>query len=164
MRAVLYNRNETMLPAPLHKILLTAFIVLAAAGCGNEVDPDSPEGKRQAIFKKMLNHSEPMAGMLGDRLPYDAETFAAHAQRLQALSSKPWDHFPEPGDNPQRTAAEPAVWADPLGFALRASDFETAATLLALKAGEGVDDPEMLREPFQAVQQACKACHDDYRR
>ncbi|WP_304641510.1 c-type cytochrome [Pseudomonas sp.] len=142
-------------------------LLLAAAllgGCADQVDPNSPEGQRQAIFTKMLNQTEPMAGMLGERLEFDGEAFAAHAARLQELASQPWEHFPEPGDSPQRNAARPEVWSDPLGFSLRISDFETSAALLARAVGETVAGRELVREPFRAVQQACKACHDDFRR
>jgi cytochrome c556 len=146
------------------KFVLSLLLAGLLTGCADQVDPNSPEGQRQAIFTKMLNQTEPMVGMLGERIPFDGEAFTAHARRLQELANQPWEHFPEPGDSPQRNAARPEVWSDPLGFALRIGDFETSAALLALAAGERVEEPDQVREPLRAVQQACKACHDNYRR
>ena len=56
-------------------------IVLSLAACGG-VDPDSPLGKRKAVFKKMLNVSEDLGGMLRGRIAYNEQLFAELAVEL----------------------------------------------------------------------------------
>ena len=151
---------------PTPKVLLCVPLCLALLACGNQqADPASPEGQRQALFKEFLQHSEPMGGMLSGRLAFDGEAFAGHAQQLSLLAEAPWGHFPEPDpDNPQPNAALPAVWADAEGFAERIDQYQNAVADLNQITAGGVDNPEQVSSALQAVQQACKACHDDYRR
>ena len=47
-------------------------VVMSLAACGG-VDPNSPLGKRTAIFKEMLNVSEDLGGMLRGRIAYDEQ-------------------------------------------------------------------------------------------
>ncbi|WP_150305140.1 c-type cytochrome [Pseudomonas saliphila] len=149
---------------PIFKLFVPVALSLALVGCADEVDPDSPEGKRQALFKQMLHHSEPMGGMFSDRLAYDGEAFAEHARQLDALSDAPWEHFPEPGESTQPTDALPEIWSEPLAFSLRIDDFQNASAMLAAAVKDGAEDPEAVRDPLRAVQQSCKSCHDDFRR
>lgn len=149
---------------PLRSIFVPAMLVLAVSGCSRQADPDSPEGMRQAAFKQLLSHSEPMAGMLNGRIAFDAAAFAAHAQALDDQAETPWHFFPHPANTDQPTVARESVWSDPEGFAERIEQFQTATSRLAEVSHGSVDSPEDVREPLQAVQQACKACHEQYRR
>ena len=153
-----------MLHVPLRSIVVPTLLVLAASGCSREADPDSPEGMRQAAFKQLLSHSEPMAGMLNERIPFDPEVFTIHALALEEKADAPWHFFPDPGDSDQPTAARESVWSDADGFAERVEQFRAATSRLADVARNGIDSPDQVREPLQAVQQACKACHNGYRR
>ncbi len=148
---------------PLRSICLPALLVLAVSGCSREADPDSPEGMRQAAFKQLLAHSEPMTGMLNGRIAFDPEVFAIHALALDEKADAPWHYFPDPGDSGQPTAARPSVWSAPDDFAARIEQFRSATSRLADVARDGIDSPDDVREPLQAVQQACKACHEGYR-
>jgi len=151
------------LSVPYPRMLLAA-LGLALVGCGGPADPDSPEGKRQAVFKQFLSHSEPMGGMLAERIPFDGETFAVHAEGLAELVDAPWQYFPEPGDSKQRNAALPTVWSDPEGYQLAIDQYRSAVADLVAVTREGVESPEQVAEPMAAVRQTCKGCHDDFRR
>lgn len=153
-----------MFAVPNPKILLLAACGLTLVGCAAETDPNSPEGKRQAAFQSFLEHSEPMGGMLRDRLPFDGEAFAAHAQALAANVEAPWAHFPEPGDTKQKHDALPEVWTNPEGFAQAIDRYRGAVAELAAVTEQGVETPEQVTEAFAAVQQSCKGCHDNFRR
>lgn len=150
--------------SPLKLLGLTTLSVLLTACGGQSADPDSPEGKRQALFKQILNSSEPMDGMLRGRLAFDADIFAAHVERLVDLSDAPWEHFPEPGDSRQPNAARPSVWSDAAGFAAAIERYQQSVNELAAVTAEQGDDPDALLAPLTTVQQACRGCHDDYRR
>lgn len=155
-----------MQPVPTLKILSCLSLSLLLTACGNQqADPDSPEGQRQAVFQQFLQHSEPMGGMLAGRLAFEGEAFAGHATQLAELADTPWKHFPEPDqNNPQPNAALPEVWSEADGFAERIGQYQAAVTDLHLITAKGVDSPEQVISAMQAVQQACKACHDGYRR
>ena len=153
-----------MFAVPNPKILLFAALGLALVGCSDEADPNSPEGKRQAAFKQFLSHSEPMGGMLRERLPFDGDAFASHAQGLSDSVEAPWSHFPEPGQTQQKTAALPEIWSDPQGFAQAIDQYRSAVADLVVVTEQGVESPAQVTDAFTAVQQSCKSCHDDFRR
>lgn len=148
----------------LPRILLPAALGLALVGCGGPADPDSPEGKRQAVFKQFLQHSEPMGGMLSGRVPFDGQALAGHAEGLAELVEAPWDYFPEPGDSRQRNAALTDIWQQPDAWQQAIADYRQAVADLLVVTREGVDSPEQVAAPVAAVQQGCKGCHDGFRR
>lgn len=148
----------------LPRILLPAALGLALVGCGGPADPDSPEGKRQAVFKQFLQYSEPMGGMLSGRVPFDGQALAGHAEGLAELVEAPWDYFPEPGDSRQRNAALPDIWQQPDAWQQAIADYRQAVADLLAVTREGVEGPEQVAAPVAAVQQGCKGCHDGFRR
>jgi len=153
-----------MRSASYQKIAAIALLGLALVGCNNTADPDSPEGKRQALFKQMIKQSEPMGGMLSDRLPFDGVIFAEHAKNLAQLADQPWSYFPKPGAEPEPNRAKADIWSDPQGFAQAIDTFKAAVADLTAATEGGVRGPGQAADQLRAVQQACKACHDDYRR
>ncbi|HCW96514.1 MAG TPA: cytochrome C, partial [Pseudomonas sp.] len=77
--------------------LLCLSVILAAiglAGC-DRIDPNSPLGKRKAIYQQMLDIKEDLGGMLRGRLAFDGQKFAAGAAKLDELSRQPWQHYPQ---------------------------------------------------------------------
>lgn len=164
MRPFIFSQGGNLLSVPYPRILLLATLALTLVGCGGPADPDSPEGKRQAVFKQFLHHSEPMGGMLGERLPFDGESFAAHAEGLVELVEAPWQYFPEPGDSKQRNAALPQIWSDPAEWQRAIDQYRNAVTDLVAITRQGVETPEQVAESMAAVQQGCRSCHEGFRR
>ena len=141
--------------------LLLCCVVLLLAGCGG-VDPNSPMGKRQAIFKQMLKTSENLGGMLRGRVTFDAQTFALQAQQLEELSKQPWQHFPSVRDEGD-TAAKAEVWQ-------RQERFQELANALQARTAELVQasevkplTPAAVKTAQAKVEAACKACHQEFR-
>ena len=154
-----------MFPVSNFKMLSLAALSLILVGCGGgPADPDSPEGKRQAAFKQFLHHSEPMNGMLAERLPFDGETFASHADGLAELVEAPWEHFPEPGDSKQRNAALPEIWSNPEDWQQAIDRYRSAVTDLVAVTRQGVETSEQVAEAMTAVRNSCRSCHESYRR
>ncbi|MFS0825689.1 c-type cytochrome [Pseudomonas phoenicis] len=141
----------------------TAVLCVAVVLCGCErVDPDSPSNLRKAIFKDMLRTSERLGGMLRGRVAFDGQAFGEGATRLDTLARQPWQHFPPPAEG-ERSNAQPAVWQRQARFADLARQLEAATAALhgqsqhrPLRAGE-------LQAPMDAVEQACTACHREFR-
>ena len=143
------------------RCLLAGCLVLLLAGCG-VVDPDSPMGKRQVIFKQMLKTSESLGGMMRGRIAFDGERFALQAQELDQLARQPWQHFPKVQDQGD-SAAKAEVWQ-------RQERFQQLARALAARTGELLQasrtKPLSMAavKPAQAnVEAACKACHQEFR-
>ncbi|PKM29123.1 MAG: cytochrome C [Gammaproteobacteria bacterium HGW-Gammaproteobacteria-12] len=145
----------------LKKFLLLTSVCLTLAACGG-VDPDSPLGKRQALFKEMLKVSEDLGGMLRGRIAYDEAGFISGAAELDRLSREPWQHFPQVRDD-ERSKANPEVWQRQEQFQTMARDLEQATAALV----QATTTPPLRRselEPaVQVVEDSCEACHKAFR-
>lgn len=64
-----------------------------------------------------------------------------------------------PPGSTMHSDAMPSVWTEPTRFSALAEDLRIAAATLARDADSGADT----RAAFAAVEDACSACHDDYR-
>ncbi len=143
------------------KKLLLVCACMALAACGG-VDPNSPLGKRQALFKEMLKVSEDLGGMLRGRSPYDEAGFITGAAELDRLSREPWQHFPQVRDD-ERSKANPEVWERQEQFQKMARDLEqTTAALVQATSAPPLRRSE-LEPAVQAVEDSCEACHKAFR-
>ncbi|WP_374288898.1 c-type cytochrome [Pseudomonas fluvialis] len=143
------------------KPLVAVLLALALAGCGG-VDPNSPQGKRQALFKQMMKVSEDMGGMLRGRLSFDAQAFAAGARELDALASQPWQHFPQVREE-ARSSARDEVWQRQERFQQLARELEQATAALVLAVAEVPLKADAVRAPMQRVEDSCEGCHQEFR-
>ncbi|WP_313116744.1 c-type cytochrome [Ectopseudomonas guguanensis] len=145
----------------LKKCLLFTCVCLTLAACGG-VDPDSPLGKRQALFKEMLRVSEGLGGMLRNRIPYDEAGFIAGAAELDRLSREPWQHFPAVADD-ARSKANPELWQRQEQFQKMARDLEQATAALVQVTTAPPLRRSALEPAMQAVEDSCEACHKAFR-
>src|SRR5690606_33921845 len=86
---------------------LSLIGILALSGC-DRIDPNSPLGKRKAIYQQMLDVKEDMGGMLRVRLAFEGGAFAAGAVKLDELSRQPWQHYPAVKE--EQSDARDDVW------------------------------------------------------
>ncbi len=144
------------------KTLSLVLLVLALSGCGG-VDPNSPQGQRQGIFKQMLKVSENLGGMLRGRIAYKEPAFIAGAAELDQLTRTPWQHFPQVREEGGETRAKDDVWQRQARFQelARAMEASTAALVAATQAQPLLR--ESLSAPMQRVEDSCKACHEEFR-
>ncbi|MDH1263020.1 cytochrome c [Pseudomonas sp. GD03944] len=142
-------------------LVLAAFACLTLAACGG-VDPDSPMGQRQAIFKQMLKTSEDLGGMLRGRVPFNEQRFVEGAAELDRISRTPWQHFPQVKDEGD-TRAKDEVWQRQARFQELARETEAAtAALVAATTATPLNSTELVA-PMQRVEDSCKACHEEFR-
>jgi cytochrome c556 len=144
------------------KILLALLACTLLAAC-DRVDPDSPLGKRQALFKDMLRTSEDLGGMLRGRLSFNEKSFAADAIRLDELSRQPWQHFPQVQESDDDSQARGEVWQRQERFQQLARELESATAELRDAAQLQPLRAEALSAPVAKVEAACKACHEEFR-
>jgi cytochrome c556 len=145
----------------LKKSLLVALACVALTACGG-VDPNSPQGKRQAVFKQMLKTGEDLGGMLRGRVQFDAAKFAAGAVKLDDLAGQPWQYFPQVQEA-DKSSAKPEVWENQAHFQELAKNLETATAALVVASKEQPLDAKKLDAPVQAVEDACETCHKAFR-
>jgi len=143
------------------KKLLLVCACMALAACGG-VDPNSPLGKRQALFKEMLKVSEDLGGMLRGRIPYDEAGFITGAAELDRLLREPWQHFPQVRDD-ERSKANPEVWGRQEQFQKMARDLEQATAALVQATTAPPLRRSELEPAVQAVEDSCEACHKAFR-
>jgi len=148
----------------MKKTALCLLLALGAlAGCERE-DPNSPPALRKALFKQMLHESEQLGGMLRGRIAFDASAFAGGAAKLAALSTQPWQHFPQPEEGKASGNARGEVWQQQARFKQLAEGLETASAALRLASEAQPLTADTVRAPMQQVENTCKACHKEFRR
>lgn len=145
-----------------YPLVLLVLAGLGLLGC-DSVDPNSPLGKRQALFKEMLRTSEDLGGMLRGRLPFDEQAFASGAVRLDELTAQPWQHFPQVRDEGDSRARD-EVWQRQARFQ-ELADAQMASTRALTEAAARPPLQAKTLAPLVArVEADCKACHSEFRR
>lgn len=145
----------------LKTLALAGLASLILTACGG-VDPNSPLGQRQAIFKQMLKTSEDLGGMLRGRIAFDEQRFVTGAAELERLSRTPWQHFPQVKEEADSSAKD-EVWQRQERFQQLARELEGAtAALVAATAAPPLDSAK-LAPLMQRVEDGCEACHQEFR-
>ncbi|VXC62468.1 Cytochrome C [Pseudomonas sp. 9AZ] len=144
------------------KTLYLVVLALALSGCGG-VDPNSPQGQRQSIFKQMLKVSEDLGGMLRGRLAFKEQAFVDGAAKLDQLTRTPWQHFPQVRDDGEESRAKDDVWQRLARFQELARAMETSTAALVAATAAKPLKPDELVAPMQRVEDSCKACHEEFR-
>ncbi|MBC8649022.1 cytochrome c [Pseudomonas sp. MTM4] len=142
---------------PLSVLLVAVF---ALAGC-DRIDPDSPLGKRKAIYQQMLDTKEDLGGMLRGRLPFDSQSFTSGAAKLDELSRQPWQHYPEVKE--EQSDAREDVWHKQERFNQLARELEAHTAALVAATAQKPLTTESVTPAFQRVEDACEACHKEFR-
>jgi len=143
------------------KLTLALLACLTLTACG-DVDPNSPLGKRKAIFKQMLKTNEDLGGMLRGRIAFDGPRFVEGAAKLDNLSRQPWQHFPQVKEE-EKTSARDEVWQRQERFQQLARELENAtAALVAATTAAPLKNAE-LAPAVQRVEDSCEACHKEFR-
>lgn len=139
---------------------LSLITALVLTGC-DRIDPNSPLGKRKAIYQQMLDIKEDLGGMLRGRLPFDGVAFASGAVKLDELSRQPWQHYPAVKE--EQSDARDDVWQQQTRFneLARALEAETAALVVATATPPL--KPQEVAPAFQRVEDACETCHKAFR-
>ncbi|HEX5841312.1 MAG TPA: cytochrome c [Pseudomonas sp.] len=144
------------------RYLLLPLLALTLAACGG-VDPNSPEGKRQAIFKQMLKVSEDLGGMLRGRIPFNEQRFVSGAGELEQLTRTPWQHFPRVNEEGGESRAKDEVWQRQERFQQLARAMEASTAALVAATAVKPLNSAALAAPVQLVEDSCEACHKEFR-
>lgn len=144
-------------------IAVAAIAALASAlpAAAQFAKPEDAIKYRKAAFTVMAAHFGRVAAMANGRIPFDAKAVATNAEIANMMAALPYAGFGE-GTDKGDTKAKPEVWSQRDKFDAAASKMQDAMGKLNAAAKTG--DQGAIRTAAGAVGQACKGCHDDFRR
>lgn len=149
----------------LKKILLAAPALTMVAGTAwalDEKQATRATETRQAVLKIVGWNVGPMAGMVKERIPYDAKQFELHAGRVAFMSTMLVDAFrPDTREFSVETAALDPIWDEFAEFEDLAKKMTGKAEELH-KAAKG-GDFATVQAAFTELGQSCKNCHDKFK-
>ena len=147
---------------------LYRFLCVAAIGVATSLPaaaqfakPEDAIKYRQAAFTVMASHFGRVAAMANGRVPFDAKVAAENAEIAATMSKLPFVAFVD-GSDKGNTRAKPEIWTekDKVGAAATKMQDEMAKLNAAAKSG----NLDAIKAAVGATGQACKACHDQYRK
>lgn len=135
-------------------VVLAAAAVVPLTGA---LGQDNPIRQRQALMKEMGDQTELGVAMVKGQAPFDAAKaeaiFATYRKNAPAFIGL----FP-PGSDAGDTKAQPAIWRDRAAFEAADAAFVKAVT------GVDVSTPAAFAAALNTAGQACRACHQDFKR
>jgi cytochrome c556 len=142
-----------------------AVAAAALLACGQAAaqfkNPDDAIEYRQGALAVMGHHFGAIGAMANGKVAFDAKAAQANADLVATLARLPWGAFVD-GSDKGDTNARPEVWAQPDKFKAAAQRLQDAAVKLAAAARSG--KPDDLKAAFGTTAEACKSCHDDFRK
>lgn len=145
----------------IRSLLLLGIAAVALPASAQFAKPEDAIKYRKSGMFLQATHFGRINAMATGRAPWDAKAVADNAAVLEVVSRLPYAGFVE-GSDKGETKAKPEIWAEKAKFdagAQKAQE-EVAKLVAAAKAG----NQDQVKAAAGAVGQACKACHDNYRR
>ena len=123
--------------------------------------PEDAIRYRQAGMTIMATHFGRVAAMANGRVPFDAKAAADNAELATIVSKLPFAGFVE-GSDKGNTKAEPKIWTENDKF--RAAAAKMQDEMAKLNAAAKTGNVDTIKAAVGPVGQACKACHDNFRK
>jgi cytochrome c556 len=145
------------------------FLAIAAMACvgtalpaaAQFAKPEDAVKYRKAAFTVMAAHFGRVAAMANGRVPFDAKAAASNAEIATLVSSLPFAGFVD-GSDKGDTKAKPEIWSERDKFNASATKMQDEMAKLNTAAKTG--DIGAIKTAVGGVGQACKGCHDTYRK
>jgi cytochrome c556 len=141
--------------------LALAGIVTALPAAAQFAKPEEAVKYRRAVFTVMATHFGRVGAMVQGKAPFDAAAAQANIEIATMMSKLPYAAF-GPGTDVGDTRAKPNIWTDTDKFKAAAAKMQDAMAHLNSVAKSG--NLDQIKAAFGPVGQACKACHDDFRK
>lgn len=141
--------------------IAAATLLACGAAAAQFKSPDDAIEYRQGALAVMGHHFGQLGAMANGKIPYDAAAAKANAELVATLAKLPWSAFVD-GSDKGETSARPEVWSQRDKFNADAQKLQdnVARLLEAARSGK----PDALKAAFGTTAQACKSCHDDFRK
>lgn len=146
-------------------LFCAAAAAMSAVALAHAAGPSPAEravAYRQGVYHAIAWNFGPMAGMVKGEMPFDANAFALKSERVAYLSALPLEGF-IPDSLVGKSEAKPEIWDNMDDFKAKMQTFETEAVKLA-EAAKTATAVDALKPQFGKVGQACKDCHDKYKK
>jgi cytochrome c556 len=141
-------------------IALALPAVSGAEGFAPAKGEDALRYRQSALFMMGQNFGALVAMAKGDR-PWDAALVAGNTERVQFLSTLPWDSFWVTGADQGKHRMKPEIFTEKDKFLEKANALQEQAQKLAAVAK--TSDQAAIKAQIVATGKACGACHDAYR-
>ena len=141
--------------------IAAAALLACGAAAAQFKSPDDATEYRQGALAVMGHHFGQLGAMANGKIPSDAAAAKANAELVATLARLPWSAFVE-GSDKGETGAKPEIWSQRDKFNADAQKLQDAAARLLEAANTG--KPDALKAAFGPTAQACKSCHDDFRK
>jgi cytochrome c556 len=144
-------------------LVLATVAGLAAAfpAAAQFAKPEDAVKYRKGAFTVMAAHFGRVAAMANGRIPFDAKAAAENAEIATMVSKLPFAGFVD-GTDKGETRAKPEIWTEQDKFKAAATKMQDAMEKLNVAAKSG--NVDTLKAAAGTVGQACKGCHDTYRK
>jgi cytochrome c556 len=142
-------------------LLIAAAALTALPAAAQFAKPEDAIKYRKAAFTVMATHFGRVAAMANGRVPFDAKVAADNAEIATVMSRLPYAGFID-GTDKGETRAKPEIWAERVKFDGAAAKMQEEMAKLNVAAKGG--NLDTIKAAAGAVGQACKACHDAYRK
>jgi len=141
--------------------LAVAGIITALPAAAQFAKPEDAVKYRKAAFTVMAAHFGRVGAMVNGRAPFDAAAAQQNLEIATTMSKLPFTAF-GPGTDIGDTRAKPNVWSDNAKFTAAATKMQDEMAKLNTAAKSG--NLDQIKAAFGPVGDACKACHDDFRK
>jgi len=149
----------------MKKMILAALaasgLIASLPASAQFAKPEDAVKYRKATFNVLATHFGRVGAMANGRVPFDAKAVAENAEIATTLSKLPYAAFIE-GTDKGDTKAKSEIWTDNEKFRAAAAKMQEEMVKLNVAAKTGNQDT--IKAAFGPVGQACKSCHDNFRK
>ncbi|NJD30506.1 MAG: cytochrome c [Gammaproteobacteria bacterium] len=117
---------------------------------------------RKALYTAMAWNFGPMGAMAQGKMPYNAADFALRAQRVAEIAPMLAESFGPETKGLPNSELKPEAWDNRADFDAKMKDLVDRSAALAQVAKSG--DEAKAKAAFFDTANACKACHDKYKK
>ncbi|ABP33694.1 c-type cytochrome [Polynucleobacter asymbioticus] len=147
----------------IRKIILAgaaiALTISASTTFAQFQNADKAVEYRESVMTVIGTHFGRIGAVVKGDVPYNKDEVAKNAAIVAMMSTLPWQAF---GPGTEGGKAKPEVWSDNAKFKAAAEKMQLAAANLNTAAQSG--DLDNIKKAFGATGQACKGCHDDFKK
>jgi cytochrome c556 len=142
-------------------IAAIASLGVALPAAAQFAKPEDAVKYRKGAFTVMASHFGRVAAMANGRIPFDAKVAADNAEIATMMAKLPYAGFVD-GSDKGDTRAKPEIWSERDKFNAAATKMQDEMVKFNAVAKAG--DVAALKAAAGSVGQACKGCHDKYRK
>jgi len=148
-------------PMTFQKLILStaALLAMSSTAFAQFQNADKAVEYRESVMTVMGTHFGRIGAVVKGDVPYNKDEVAKNAAIVSMMSTLPWQAF---GPGMEGGKAKSEVWSDNAKFKAAAEKLQLATANLNTAAQSG--DLDSIKKAFGAAGQACKGCHDDFKK